>query len=69
MFPFIKEDQKKLEKWLAAHDEECRYADPKKRGAIGETLIYKFTPTSIGLITKVCCTCGAEIDLTDYKSW
>ena len=69
MFLFTEEDQKKLDEWLTVHNKECHYADPTKRGAIGGSLTYKFTPTSIGLITKVKCVCGAEVDLTDYKSW
>lgn len=41
-------------------------------GAIGGGLTYQFTPTSIGLITKVIYGEGEhrhELDLTDYDSW
>lgn len=41
-------------------------------GAIGGGLSYHFTPTSIGLITKITYGSGEhqhELDLTDYDSW
>lgn len=39
-------------------------------GSIGGAYIYKFCPTSLGLITKVeNSVTKEEIDLTDYKSW
>lgn len=69
MFLFTEEDREKLNSWLATHNKECRYADPCKTGAIGGRLTYLFTPTSLGLITKVRCACGKTVDLTDYESW
>jgi hypothetical protein len=39
-------------------------------GAIGGSVTYMFTPTSIGLVTKVKYGLTDEIiDLTDYDSW
>jgi len=39
-------------------------------GTCGGAYLYKFLPTSIGLITKVeNVATKEEIDLTDYKSW
>lgn len=37
-------------------------------GAIGGGLTYKFTPTSLGVITVVELF-GEEIDLTEYDMW
>lgn len=41
----------------------------KKIGAIGGRWTWSFTPTSIGLIVKIKCACGAEEDLTDCSDW
>jgi hypothetical protein len=39
-------------------------------GAIGGAYIYKFCPTSLGLITKVeNSVTHEEIDLTHYRTW
>lgn len=38
-------------------------------GASGGRLTFSFTPTSLGLITKVTCGCGESLDLTDYEVW
>lgn len=38
-------------------------------GAIGGSLTYEFTPTSIGLITRVRHANGEVFDYTDYDRW
>ncbi len=38
-------------------------------GAIGGQYTYLFTPTSIGVVVRVKCACGAEIDLSNYEDW
>ena len=39
-------------------------------GAIGGGLTYEFTPTSLGLVTKVKYGLSEEeIDLSDYENW
>lgn len=52
--------------WIDKHDEECRFADPMKQGAIGGRLTWKFTPTSIGIMATVCCACGESAFLMDH---
>lgn len=37
-------------------------------GAIGGDCTYSFTPTSLGMVTKVT-SYGQELDLTDYNLW
>lgn len=37
-------------------------------GAIGGHLTYSFTPTSIGIVTKVKCL-DKELDVSDYENW
>jgi len=62
-------EKAKLAFWLTKHNEECKFANPYKQGAIGGRLTYCFTPTSIGVTVGVQCACGAEEHLTDYDSW
>jgi len=48
----------------------CHEAGHPYYGATGGVLTYSFTPTSLGVIAKVCHGwTEAEIDLTDYESW
>ena len=38
-------------------------------GAIGGSLTYSFSPTSIGTIIKVSHVNGNELDVSDYQDW
>lgn len=62
----------KAEAWVKDHatptGEPCTW-QTSYQGAIGGVLTYSFTPTSIGTVHKVRCTCGAEMDVTDYEAW
>lgn len=40
-----------------------------EHGAIGGAVTYEFTPTNLGVVTKVKCACGETKDLTDYDEW
>lgn len=66
-FGLNNEEDKMLFEWLYKHDETC----PLKhnQGAIGGRLTYCFTPTGLGDVIKVKCSCGEEIDLTIYEDW
>ena len=68
-FEINDKQQSKLLKWKKKHDERCRFAKAKNCGAIGCRFTYCFISTSLGVIVKVKCTCGHEIDLTDYRGW
>ena len=64
-FPISKEENKKIEAWKRKHLAEAHGAKTSTErlevsGAIGGTFKYEFTPTSIGVIGKVKCSCGAE---------
>jgi len=62
------ENMEKLNEWKQNH--KCEYTENTMRvGAIGGRLTYKFTPTGLGCIQKVRCSCGEEIDLTDLENW
>ena len=69
MFSLTEQETKDLKKWLKKHDEKCKFKDQHKQGAIGGRITYMFTPTSLGVITRVKCACGKEADLTDTSIW
>jgi len=55
--------QDKLAEWYKEHDPVCRI---QYAGAAGGKLTYTFTPNNLGLVTKVICACGEEVDVSDY---
>lgn len=63
-------DNKQMEKyinWYNKHKQNCSLH--QKDGAIGGRESFVFTPTGLGIIIKVKCACGGELDLTDYENW
>jgi hypothetical protein len=62
---WVDEDQlKKLNDFASNHKCPMRY-----HGAIGGALTYSFAPTTLGVVVKVTCACGAEVDVSDYEGW
>lgn len=64
-FPISEKEEKSIRKWMDKHDEEVHYARTigdklKLGGCCGGRYTYEFTPTSIGTIGTVKCSCGAE---------
>ena len=69
-FEFTEEQVKKIDVWDKQH--ECKLKDEKGNRRLtttGGRLKYTFIPTSIGMIQKVRCSCGVELDLTEYNKW
>jgi TnpA family transposase len=66
MFSLSEDQNKQASEWLTAHRKECRI---KYGGAIGGTITWEFTPTSIGLIVVIVCACGAKCDISNYDDW
>jgi len=54
-----------LEKWWKDHKDICKHKKKKKM----RHLTYSFTPTGIGDVIVVTCSCGKSIDVTDVESW
>jgi hypothetical protein len=72
MFSLTKDELEKAKDWMQAHDKEKHIPSGKtfrESGAIGGAFTYCFTPTSIGVACSVKCSCGEEIDVTDYDLW
>lgn len=64
-FDISEDEQQRIDDWCKKHDEEKHGADYKNNkfrygGAIGGAYTYCFTPTSIGVIGSIKCTCGDE---------
>jgi hypothetical protein len=65
---------KKIDKWGEEHIKTCPYVGVNengmpKDGAIGGAITISFTATSLGIVAKVTCACGGEVDVTDYQEW
>jgi len=70
MFKLTEKQLKKESEWKASH--KCKYRKPNNEiyvGAIGGAITYSFTPTGIGIIIKIKCACGSELDLTETDNW
>ena len=68
-FALFEVELSRLNDWVDRHSKSrnCPYVDYS--GAIGGNFTYSFTPTSIGSIVKVKCSCGDWFDATDYDYW
>ena len=62
-FSITDKEQLKLTALLAVHKETCKRG--KSRSAIGGRLSYIFTPTTIGTLAHVECSCGEVISFQD----
>ena len=62
-FSIDEEQLPKLNEWLEKH----RMCGSK--AAIGGGRTYLFCPTTLGVVIKVQCCCGKEIDLSNYENW
>jgi len=54
--------------WLTLHNCPSHGKDALQT-AIGGEITYTFTPTSLGVVKKVKCACGASCDVSDYQDW
>ena len=71
-FGLYVEQEEAIHKWMKEHD-EARHIKPGQKhrysGAIGGAYTFEFTGTSLGTCVHVRCSCGEEIDVTDYDNW
>ncbi len=64
-FALTKQEQRVAVRWMRMHmNLRCPHGRPEAyRGAIGGAATYRFTPTSIGTLVSVYCSCGAYLFL------
>ena len=69
-FPISEKEQEKITEWELKHDAEKHGLKTSKQramghGCIGGSLTWCFTPTSIGTIGEVICSCGENFTFQD----
>lgn len=68
-FPISEAEDKAITEWQEAHIKKKHWDKhhncPKSFGAIGGNFTYEFTPTSIGIIGTVKCSCGESFDFQE----
>ncbi len=67
-FKISNEDSQKIAEWREGHLPDCVYTD-QNQGAIGGLYTFCFTPTSLGTVTVIKCSCGEEFNFTDFELW
>lgn len=67
VFELDNEQVEKYYVWFNHHKNNCPLY--MIDGAIGGRETFYFTPTGLGVIVKVKCACGEELDLTNYEEW
>lgn len=63
-FSITEEEYEKIENWKKQHEAEA-HNGTSIIGAIGGRYTYSFTPTSIGTVGTIHCTCGAEFTFSE----
>ena len=69
-FPISEKEQEKIREWELKHDAEKHGLKTMEQramghGCIGGSLTWCFTPTSIGTIGEVICSCGEKFTFQD----
>lgn len=64
-FTISDKEQEAIEKWQRKHKRKCSL----RKDGENTHYTYSFTPTGIGDIICVRCSCGKSIDVTDIDSW
>lgn len=72
MFFISTEQKEKAYQWQKEHDQAKHIPEGKTyrySGAIGGAYTYCITPTSIGDVLKIKCSCGDILDVSEYDQW
>lgn len=69
-FPISEKEEKAIEEWRLKHEAEAHGRKTLEQrlaahGAIGGGYTYVFTPTSIGVVGEVKCSCGETFTFQD----
>ena len=65
-FELTQEEVDKYEDWIEKHNKSCPI---HYTGAIGGKITFKFTATSLGMLSSVSCACGEELLLTNTEDF
>lgn len=71
-YPVTNKQAEQARVWEDAHDKAEHIPPGKKHrysGAIGGAYTWHFTSTSLGVITSLRCSCGVEVNLTDWDTF
>lgn len=60
MLFILQEENKIITEWIKKHNLKKHGSETVYCGAIGGGMTYIFTPTSIGTVGKIRCSCGEE---------
>ena len=61
-FEITEEEMRTIKEWQQTHEQQYNDEDSLFANVIGEEYHYIFTPTTLGVIGKVRCQCGAEFE-------
>jgi len=61
IFEIPKSKEQEINNWISNHKCKCK----NKSTAIGGRYSFIFTPTGIGIFSKVKCVCGKELIMHD----
>ena len=69
-FPITEIENERIKKWKNEHEEKVHGITKSSKkirygGTIGGIYTYKFTPTSIGVLGTVWCSCGEKFDFSE----
>jgi hypothetical protein len=64
IFKLSAKEKERLDKWLKKHNKKC-----DDHWEFSQHLTYMFTPTGIGTIIEVKCSCGKKVGITDSSNW
>ena len=64
-FTLQKKQVEKINRWRKKH--KCTSVDAQ--GERSSSITYCFHPTGIGTAEVARCSCGAELNVTDYDTW
>lgn len=64
-FDMSEKEEEAYNAWFQEHKKKCKIY---KKGQ-HRHFTYKFTPVGMGEVIKIECSCGKEIDVTDWESW
>lgn len=69
-FEFTEEQSKRIKVWDDLHECSLKDSEGNRRFTTsGGRLKYTFIPTGLGEVQKIKCSCGSELDVSEYEKW